>query len=76
MSDPERPIQAWICPKPTDPETELMKLCLDQTITKEDTGHLGIRVDTWKQSLLPACWHVVEFSGRAKACLLSQLSSE
>ncbi len=43
LSDPERAVQAQICPKPTDPETELMKLCLDQTITREDTGHLGIR---------------------------------
>lgn len=58
MSDPERPIRAWICPKPTDPETELMKLCLDQTITKEDTGHLGIRgghVETISTASMPAC---------------------
>lgn len=37
-------------------------------------------MDTWKKSLLPACagqqWYVGVFSGRAKACLQSQLSSD
>ena len=64
-SDPDKAGQAQICPKPTDPETELMKLCLDQTITREDTGHLGIsagHVETVSAARVRrsamACWGV------------------
>lgn len=56
--------QSQVCPKPSDPETELMKLCLDQTISREDTGHLGIRhghVETI--SAASVCWSAMAFQG-------------
>lgn len=60
------------CPKPTDPETELMELCLDQTITREDSGHRGDKGGGHVETASVCRLEMARWGGRscsAKSCL-------